>query len=139
MLNIVGERRAEGGLRATAHHSCFEPTHKSGIPKYMPLYFWTDADKQQYKEHYGLLYSDCYEVYGMKRTGCCGCPFNSRFEEDLEIAKQHEPQLYKAAIHIFGESYEYTRAYRVFKEEYKKQQREERKKKRLEEKDKNNN
>lgn len=127
MLNIVGERRAEGGLRATTHHSCFEPTHKSGIPKYMPLFFWTDKDKQQYKKHYNLRYSDCYEVYGMKRTGCVGCPFNSRFEEDLEIVKQYEPQLYKAVINIFGESYEYTRAYREFREEYKKQQREERK------------
>ena len=27
----------------------------------------------------------------MRRTGCCGCPFNSRFEEDLEIVKQYEP------------------------------------------------
>lgn len=122
-LNITGERRAEGGIRATAHHSCFEPTHNSGTPKYMPLFFWTDEDKTQYKEHYSLCYSDCYEVYGMKRTGCCGCPFNSRFEEDLEIVKQYEPQLYKAAIAIFGKSYEYTRAYRKFRDELKKEKR----------------
>ncbi len=123
MLNIVGERRAEGGVRAIAHTSCFEPLHKSGIPMYMPLYFWSDEDKRQYKEHYGLKYSDCYEVYGMKRTGCCGCPFNSRFEEDLKIVKQYEPQLYKAALHIFGKSYEYTRKYRAFRDAYKRAKR----------------
>lgn len=123
MLNIVGERRAEGGARAIAHTSCFEPLHKSGIPMYMPLYFWSDEDKQQYKEHYGLRYSDCYEVYGMKRTGCCGCPFNSRFDEELEIVKQYEPQLYKAAIAIFGRSYEYTRAYRKFRDAFKRAKR----------------
>lgn len=123
MLNIVGERRVEGGVRAIAHTSCFEPLHSSGIPMYMPLYFWSDEDKQQYKEHYGLRYSDCYEVYGMKRTGCCGCPFNSRFEEDLEVVKKCEPQLYKAAIAIFGKSYEYTRAYRKFRDEFKRAKR----------------
>lgn len=123
MLNIVGERRAEGGARAIAHTSCFEPLHKSGIPMYMPLFFWSNEDKQQYKERYGLRYSDCYEVYGMRRTGCCGCPFNSRFEEDLEIVKQYEPQLYKAAIAIFGKSYEYTRAYRKFRDEFKRAKR----------------
>lgn len=123
MLDITGERQAEGGLRAVRHHSCFEPLHSSGIPKYMPLYFWSDEDKAQYKAHYGLRYSDCYEVYGMKRTGCCGCPFNSRFEEDLEVVKQYEPQLYKAAIAIFGKSYEYTRAYRKFRDAFKRAKR----------------
>ncbi len=106
-----------------AHTSCFEPLHHSGVARYMPLYFWSNEDKQQYKEHYGLRYSDCYEVYGMRRTGCCGCPFNSRFEEDLEIVKQYEPQLYKAAIAIFGKSYEYTRAYRKFRDAFKRAKR----------------
>lgn len=122
-LDITGERQAEGGLRAVRHTSCFEPLHSSGVAKYMPLYFWSDEDKQQYKEHYGLRYSDCYEVYGMKRTGCCGCPFNSRFEEELEVVKKYEPQLYKAAISIFGKSYEYPRAYRKFRDEFKRAKR----------------
>lgn len=119
MLNIVGERRAEGGMRATSHTSCFEPLHSSGIARYMPLYFWSDEDKQQYKEHYGIVYSDCYEVYGLKRTGCAGCPFSSKFEEELEIIQKYEPQLYKAVNNIFGKSYEYTRKYREFKANFK--------------------
>lgn len=127
MLNIIGERRAEGGIRATSHSTCFEPVNQLGIPKYMPLYFWSDADKEQYKTHYGIKYSDCYEVYGMKRTGCCGCPFNSRFEEDLEVVKRYEPKLYAAAMNIFGDSYEYTKAYRKFKEEFKEKRRRQKK------------
>ena len=54
----------------------------------------------------------------MKRTGCVGCPFNSRFEDDLAIVREHEPALYKAAINIFGKSYEYTRKYREFKKSF---------------------
>lgn len=118
MLTIIGERRAEGGVRASAHSSCFS-IPASGIPHYRPLYFWTNEDKQQYKEYYGIVYSDCYEVYGMTRTGCAGCPFNSKFEDTLRIIHEYEPQLEVAVNNIFGESYEYIRAYNQFKEDRK--------------------
>lgn len=113
-LAITGERRAEGGVRATRHNSCFNVA-ANGLSHYRPLYFWTDADKKQYKDYYGLKYSDCYEVYGMRRTGCAGCPFNSAFEDTLHIIHEFEPKLEKAVNNIFGESYEYTRKYREFK------------------------
>lgn len=103
-LNVTGERRAEGGLRATKHTSCFEKGNH-GIDKYMPLFFWNDATKAWYKEREGIRYSDCYEVWGMKRTGCCGCPFNSKVHYDLELMKKYEPTLYKACLNVFGESY----------------------------------
>lgn len=32
----------------------------------------------------------------------------------MEAARLYEPNLYKAAIHIFNKSYEYTRKYREF-------------------------
>lgn len=118
MLTIIGERRAEGGMRASAHSSCFT-IPSSGIPHYRPLYFWTDEDKKEYKEYYGITYSDCYEVYGMTRTGCAGCPFNSKFEDTLKIIHEYEPQLEVAVNNIFGESYEYIRAYKQFKEDRK--------------------
>lgn len=114
-LSITGERRAEGGVRATAHSTCFD-IQRDGIAHYRPLYFWSDADKQEYKTYYDLQYSDCYEVYGMTRTGCAGCPFNSKFEDSIEIVRKFEPQLYRAITNIFGASYNYTRAYRQFKE-----------------------
>lgn len=41
----------------------------------------------------------------MKRTGCVGCPFNSRVGDELQIVQKYEPKLYKACINLFGESY----------------------------------
>lgn len=38
----------------------------------------------------------------------------SFFERELAVAEQFEPNLYRAAIHVFGKSYEYTRQYREF-------------------------
>lgn len=120
-LKIIGIRRQEGGARSTIYKSCFTQAQDGSVSEYRPLFFWTDEDKQQYKEHYGLRYSDCYEVYGLKRTGCAGCPFSSRFEEELEVIKKYEPKLYVAVNNIFGKSYDYTRKYREYKENMKKE------------------
>ena len=50
----------------------------------------------------------------MKRTGCAGCPFGRNFDDELEVMKKYEPNLYKAVNNVFGDSYEYTRQYREF-------------------------
>lgn len=104
-LIITGERRAEGGRRATAHQDCFEE-QKTGADKYMPLYFWDDETKWNYIREEGIQVSKCYTVYGMKRTGCCGCPFGSETHAELEALRKYEPKKYKAVMNIFGESYE---------------------------------
>lgn len=104
-LAITGERKVEGGKRAIAHKSCFESATEKHGAKYMPLFFWDDETKAWYKEHEGITYSDCYEVYGMKRTGCVGCPFNSKVHDDLLRLQKYEPNLYKAAMNVFGQSY----------------------------------
>lgn len=103
-LNVTGERKAEGGIRATAHHSCFEQS-KNHVDKYMPLWWWSDRVKSVFKEREGIRYSDCYEVYGMRRTGCVGCPFSLTIADDLTTMYIFEPQLYKACMKVFGESY----------------------------------
>lgn len=104
-LVLTGERQAEGGVRATVHKNCFEPNHKNKYDKYMPLWFWSNETKQYYKEHEGIVYSNCYEVWGMKRTGCVGCPFSSDNAKILKLLKEYEPNLYKACINLFGKSY----------------------------------
>ena len=104
-LNVTGERKAEGGQRAVAHKSCFEPGNH-GVDKYMPLWFWSNETKAAFKKTEGIRYSDCYEVYGMRRTGCCGCPFNLNIADDLSIMASYEPMLYKACMNVFGQSYE---------------------------------
>lgn len=119
-LKILGIRQAESGARSTSLHNCgFENYRYSGCMDYRPLFFWSDKDKELYKKHYHMSYSDAYENYGLKRTGCAGCPFGSGFEYELEVIRCHEPHLYRAVNSIFGDSYEYTRMYREFKAKHK--------------------
>ena len=105
MLLANGKQR--GGQRAIAHKSCFEE-HKNGEHKYMPLWWWSNETKRIFKEVEGIRYSDCYEVYGMKRTGCCGCPFNLNIADDLQAMYEYEPRLFKACMNVFGQAYELT-------------------------------
>lgn len=112
-LNITGMRNAEGGLRSVKIASCFTPG--DDMDEYRPMWFWSDKDKQEYKEWRGITYSDCYEVWGFKRTGCVGCPCNSKAERELEIAYIYEPDKAKAARKVFGKSYEYRRKFNEFK------------------------
>lgn len=115
-LNVVGVRRAEGGVRATAYKSCFDLKDDS-YDEYRPLFFFLDKDKAEYKEHFDVKYSDCYEVWGMTRTGCSGCPYNREFEKELNIIQKYEPRLFKAVNSIFKDAYEYTRGYWEFRRE----------------------
>lgn len=52
----------------------------------------------------------------MTRTGCAGCPYNRNFIEELKVMKTFEPNMYAAAMSIFGESYVYTKRYKDFYE-----------------------
>lgn len=116
---ITGERRDEGGMRSVPRKDsssmCFTAT-ASGQYRLRPLYYVSDKDKEWYKEHYHIRYSDAYEVYGLTRTGCCGCPISYKAVEDLEKIKPYEPNVVKAAWNIFGKSYEYRRKYNEYKE-----------------------
>lgn len=118
-LQINGVRQAENGLRSVVHKSCFTNATAGSVASFRPLYWLTDNDRAEYEEAFSVKHSDCYEVYGLKRTGCAGCPFGSKFEEELEIIQKYEPKLYNAVNKIFGASYEYMRQYREFKERMK--------------------
>lgn len=111
-LEISGIRRAEGGIRDVMYKNCFD--NNEDYDKYRPLFWYTNIDKEEYEKHYNIIHSKCYTEYGLKRTGCAGCPFGRNFEFELEVIKQYEPKLYKAINNIFGDSYEYTRMYKEF-------------------------
>ena len=113
-LIITGERFAEGGARSLNDLGCFSETGDNKF-RLRPIYYVTDADKRWYKETYNIRYSDAYEVYGLKRTGCCGCPISHTAVEDLELIGKYEPNLKKAAWSVFGKSYEYRRKYNEYK------------------------
>lgn len=115
---ITGERRDEGGMRSVPRKDntalCFTET-ASGQFRLRPLYYVSDTDKKWYKEYYKIRYSDAYEVYGLTRTGCCGCPISYKAVHDLELIKPHEPSVVKAAWNIFGDSYRYRAQYNEYK------------------------
>lgn len=115
---ITGERRDEGGMRSVPRTDsttmCFTET-SNGQFRLRPLYYVSDEDKEWYKRTYGIRYSDAYEVYGLKRTGCCGCPISYRAVDDLEMIGKYEPNLKKAAWNIFGDSYRYRQKYIEYK------------------------
>lgn len=115
---ITGGRRAEGGMRSVPRKDntalCFTETG-NGQYRFRPLYYITDRDKEWYRKHFGIRYSDAYEVYGLTRTGCCGCPISYKAVKDLERIRPYEPNVVKAAWNIFGKSYEYRKKYNDYK------------------------
>lgn len=117
---ITGERRDEGGMRSVPRQGeansqmCFSET-ANGKYRLRPLYYVSDADKEWYKERYGIQYSAAYWKYGLTRTGCCGCPISYKAVDDLEMIRPYEPNLVKAAWNIFGDSYRYRQQYNEFK------------------------
>lgn len=117
---ITGERRDEGGMRSVPkifddpdETMCFYA--QGDQYRFRPLYFVSDKDKEWYKRRYGIKYSDAYEVYGLTRTGCCGCSISSKAIADLEKIRSYEPQLVKAAWNVFGASYLYRQGYNEYK------------------------
>ncbi len=129
-LIITGERRDEGGVRSVPRKDntslCFVE-NSDGQYRLRPLYYVSDKDKAWYKEYYGITYSDAYEVYGLTRTGCCGCPISYKAVEDLEKIRPFEPNVVKAAWNIFGKSYEYRKKYNKYKEKKREEDKEKRK------------
>lgn len=124
---ITGERRDEGGMRSVPRKDntalCFTET-ASGQYRLRPLYYVSDKDKKWYKDRYKIKYSDAYEVYGLTRTGCCGCPISHKAVEDLEKIRNYEPNVVKAAWNIFGKSYEYRAKYNEYKQDRMNQEKE---------------
>ena len=113
-LNVIGVRQAEGGIRASTK-TCFSEGEHSDT--FRPIFWFSNEDKKYYDETFGIVHSDCYTKYGLKRTGCVGCPYALDFENNIEATRQNEPRLYKACFNVFGPSYDYTRAFLSFRRE----------------------
>lgn len=112
-IAFIGIRKAEGGLRSISIKSCFASSKYGNF--HYPLFWFTNEDRREYESHFGIEHSDAYTVYGCKRTGCAGCPFGSRFEQEIEMLEKYEPKLAVAVKNIFKPSHDYMRAYREFK------------------------
>ena len=111
-INIVGIRKAEQGVRTFTHK---EMLHSKGThTDFYPILNFTDADRKEYEQEFGIQHSKCYTEYGLSRTGCVGCPFGRQFSFERDVAKQHEPKLYRAIERMWGDVYDYTDKYREF-------------------------
>lgn len=115
-LNVNGVRKSEGGARSTAYKACFDIGVKTPWDNYRPIFWFDNETKSEYEELFDITHSRCYTEYGLKRTGCAGCPFGRDFEKELQIIQAHEPKLYSAVNKIFADSYEYMRRYKAFVE-----------------------
>ena len=111
-LSVVGIRKAEGGARIR-YTSC--TSLGEGGNTYRPIFWYGIEDKKDYEEYADIQHSRCYTEYGLKRTGCAGCPFGRDFEFELEVLEKYEPKLFKAVCNIFKDSYEYTRKYKEYR------------------------
>lgn len=113
-LSMTGIRKAERGARQQAYKNCFT-ADVDGTDEYRPIFWFLKKDKEIYCRDNNITHSECYTKYGLDRTGCACCPYGKNFEKELEAAKKYEPNLYKAALNVFGKSYEYTRKYYEFR------------------------
>lgn len=113
-LMILGIRRSEGGARAATYKGCYLPKNSYTYSMYFPLFYWSNEDKEQFEEAFNIQHSRAYRDYGLKRTGCAGCPFGQNFEEELEVIQEYEPRLFKGINNIFGNAYEHTRLYKEY-------------------------
>lgn len=112
-LTIIGVRQAEGGIRASAYKNCYS-INNDKIDTYRPIFWYKNDTKESYEKKFNVKHSECYTKYGFTRTGCCCCPYGRELEDELEIVRLYEPNLYKAVNNVFKDSYEYTRKYREF-------------------------
>ena len=117
-LMIIGVRKAEGGVRATAYKSCFSH-YDNRCDEYRPIFHYSNEDKDEYNRHCGIENSQCYTVYGLCRTGCVGCPYGRNLEAELNVCEKYEPKLSRAVNNVFHDSYEYTKRYKNFQKEMK--------------------
>lgn len=108
---ITGIRSGEGGVRELNAIKRVENggklctmTKGDYIVK-MPIIDWTDNDIEEFIKQYNMPLSKAYTEYGMKRTGCMGCPYSRTIAQDLEVLWDHEPQRYKASMFFLKDVY----------------------------------
>lgn len=111
-ITITGIRQEEGGLRQSVK-SCavFYDDKCKELHKFHPLLVvsdeWVNEFIQAYKVKLCTLY---YPPYNFKRTGCCGCPFNVKLQEQLDTLAEIIPQERKKAEFLWKPVYdEYRR------------------------------
>lgn len=86
---ILGLMREEGGRRFNAH--CLRMLNGE-LKTFQPLVAITKEWEKWFIDKYNLEVCELYnEPYNFKRTGCKGCPFALKLEEELETLEKFFP------------------------------------------------
>lgn len=105
-ITITGMRISEGGLRGSHKgHKCIFKD------KFHPLFPISEEWENWFISKYNIRLCELYyPPYNFKRTGCKGCPFNIKLQEELDIMKDLLPNEYKQCEIIWKPIYdEYRR------------------------------
>lgn len=101
---ILGERIAEGGIRATSASKRINEggklctkTQGNYIVK-LPIIDWTNKDIDEFIKKYDIPLSKAYTEQGYERTGCFCCPNSPQIDQNLEKLYKYESNRYKAAM-----------------------------------------
>ncbi len=111
---ITGMRMSEGGYR-NYQSNCTIFDGKS-LKKFHPLKPCTDDFVETYLKESRYPICELYkEPFNFKRTGCLGCPFNTKLAEELKTLLHYSPKQAKTAYNLWRPVYdEYARLnYRV--------------------------
>lgn len=115
-MAILGIRKAEGGARGTAYKEQVFYNKHQNVNTILPILFFSDLDRKEYEEEFDIVHSKCYTMYGLERTGCCGCPYSKEYQFEREVLRNYEPKLSKAVENMWREVYEYTDKYKEFQQ-----------------------
>lgn len=116
-IQILGLMADEGGRRVSTKCLVFKGNHPNS---FHPLAKVTKEWEQWFIDTYDVkLCKLYYEPYNFIRSGCKGCPFNLKLQEDLSILERYFENEYKQCQYIWKPIYdEYRRiGYRLSNEE----------------------
>ena len=108
---FLGIRGAEGGKRAFHYERAIiggkSPCTyvKGNLTIKYPIIDWSDEMCDSFIKKYDVPLSKAYTEYGMERTGCFLCPYDSAIEKKLEILHKYEPNRYKASLFYLKDIY----------------------------------
>ena len=108
-IGITGIQSSEGGARASID-SCI--TFKDGkVRRFHPLIKVDEEWEGWFIQKFNIRLCDLYyPPFNFKRTGCKGCPYNLRLQEDLDTMEMYLPEERKQCEIIWKPVYdEYRR------------------------------
>lgn len=115
-IGITGMRREEKGLRENLSCITYE---KGEIHRFHPLAVCNFEFIEEFIKRFNVRVCALYRApYGFLRTGCVGCPYNIKLQQELDTLEKLLPNERKRCEYLWHEVYsEYRRiGYRLRKE-----------------------